>query len=117
MRAIQRTEPPRDITSDLAGYADTVLEEAQSLCWLHLHREIPEAAVLFRVRAYNSAGNRINCSSRGVFARRLTERMPLLPVEESGRLNDADLCENFILRVYAWHEWHTAVLPTLSHRG
>ncbi len=116
LRAIQRTEPPRDITGELAAYADTVLDVAQSLCGYIFTEKSPSCG-LFRVRAYNNAGHQINDSSRGVFARRLTERMPLLPVEESGRLNDADLCENFILRVYAWHEWHTAVLPNLSAQG
>jgi uncharacterized protein YbgA (DUF1722 family)/uncharacterized protein YbbK (DUF523 family) len=37
----------------------------------------------------------------GAFARVLLERMPLLPVEEEGRLNDPRLRENFIERVFA----------------
>jgi uncharacterized protein YbgA (DUF1722 family) len=37
-----------------------------------------------------------------VFARVLLEEMPLLPVEEEGRLNDARLRENFLERVYAY---------------
>jgi uncharacterized protein YbgA (DUF1722 family) len=37
----------------------------------------------------------------GLFARALTEALPLLPVEEEGRLNDARLRDNFITRVFA----------------
>jgi uncharacterized protein YbgA (DUF1722 family)/uncharacterized protein YbbK (DUF523 family) len=40
---------------------------------------------------------------RGLFAARLLEALPLLPVEEEGRLNDARLRENFIVRVFAYH--------------
>lgn len=113
LRAIQSTETPRDVTDDLARYADTVHEGHPLLCGFVFTEKSPSCG-LFRVRAYNEKGNTLNDNSRGIFARRLTERWPLLPVEESGRLNDADLCENFILRVYAWHEWHTSVLPSLS---
>lgn len=113
LRAIQHSEPPRDITGALAGYADTVTDNNPLLCGYIFTEKSPSCG-LFRVRAYNEQGHQLNDSSRGVFARRLTELSPLLPVEESGRLNDADLCENFILRVYAWHEWHTTVLPSLS---
>ena len=41
----------------------------------------------------------------GVFARVLTERMPHLPVEEEGRLNDPALRENFVARVFAHWRW------------
>jgi uncharacterized protein YbgA (DUF1722 family)/uncharacterized protein YbbK (DUF523 family) len=39
---------------------------------------------------------------RGVFAATLLERLPLLPVEEEGRLQDAKLRENFIERLFAY---------------
>ncbi len=113
LRAIQATETARDVTDALAGYADTVCDDQPHLCGFVFTEKSPSCG-LFRVRAYNEKGQPFNDSSRGIFARRLTERWPLLPVEESGRLNDVDLCENFILRVYAWHEWHNSVLPTLS---
>ena len=38
----------------------------------------------------------------GLFARALTDALPLLPVEEEGRLNDARLRDNFITRVFAY---------------
>jgi uncharacterized protein YbgA (DUF1722 family)/uncharacterized protein YbbK (DUF523 family) len=41
--------------------------------------------------------------SRGLFASRLMEVYPNLPVEDEGRLNDAKLRENFIERVFAYH--------------
>jgi len=39
---------------------------------------------------------------RGLYAEALLARLPLLPVEEEGRLNDARLRENFIERVFAY---------------
>ncbi len=41
----------------------------------------------------------------GLFAHALVERLPLLPVEEEGRLQDPHLRENFVGRVFAHHRW------------
>jgi uncharacterized protein YbgA (DUF1722 family)/uncharacterized protein YbbK (DUF523 family) len=54
-----------------------------------------------RVKVYTPAGMPVGASP-GLFARALMEAMPLLPVEEEGRLNDPILRENFIERVFAY---------------
>ena len=41
-------------------------------------------------------------NGRGLFAAALTDGLPQLPVEEEGRLNDPELRENFIERVFAY---------------
>jgi uncharacterized protein YbgA (DUF1722 family) len=60
------------------------------------------------VKVYDGKGNP---SRRGVgiFARAFTERFPLVPVEDEGRLNDAGIRENFIERVFACHRWRAFV--------
>lgn len=40
---------------------------------------------------------------RGLFAAALLQQLPLLPVEEEGRLHDPGLRENFVVRVFAHH--------------
>lgn len=55
-----------------------------------------------RVRTYTTGGMPAP-SDRGLFAAALMTSMPLLPVEEEGRLNDPGLRENFIVRVFAFH--------------
>jgi uncharacterized protein YbgA (DUF1722 family)/uncharacterized protein YbbK (DUF523 family) len=54
-----------------------------------------------RVKTYTEAGMPAP-SDRGLFADALMALMPLLPVEEEGRLNDPKLRENFIVRVFAY---------------
>jgi len=44
-------------------------------------------------------------SGIGLFARAFTERFPLIPVEEEGRLNDPAIRENFIARVFVYKRW------------
>jgi uncharacterized protein YbgA (DUF1722 family)/uncharacterized protein YbbK (DUF523 family) len=42
---------------------------------------------------------------RGLFAAALLARLPDLPVEEEGRLNDPRLRESFVARVFVHHRW------------
>ena len=56
-----------------------------------------------RIRIYPAkAGGAPTKDGRGLFAQVLMEKLPLLPVEEAGRLNDPLLRENFIERAFAY---------------
>lgn len=55
-----------------------------------------------RVRVYDQNGVPSR-EGRGLFAAAVVERWPLLPVEEDGRLNDPQLRESFLHRVFAYH--------------
>lgn len=58
----------------------------------------------YNVKIYGSGGIPVK-NGIGLFARRVIEAMPLLPVEEDGRLNDPVLRENFIDKVLTYHRW------------
>jgi uncharacterized protein YbgA (DUF1722 family)/uncharacterized protein YbbK (DUF523 family) len=59
-----------------------------------------------RVKVYTDKGMPTK-GGRGLFAAALLDALPLLPVEEEGRLNDAGLRENFVVRVFAYHRLQT----------
>jgi uncharacterized protein YbgA (DUF1722 family)/uncharacterized protein YbbK (DUF523 family) len=71
---------------DLSGY---VLKKDSPSCGME------------RVKTYSDEA-RPRRDGRGLLATALIERMPLLPVEEEGRLSDPVLRENFIERVFAY---------------
>ena len=71
---------------DLSGY---VLKKDSPSCGME------------RVKTYGDDGPPAR-NGRGLFASALVARMPLLPVEEEGRLSDPTLRENFIERVFAY---------------
>jgi uncharacterized protein YbbK (DUF523 family)/uncharacterized protein YbgA (DUF1722 family) len=71
---------------DLGGF---VFKKDSPTCGLH------------RVRVLGSGGQATR-SGRGLFAEALCARLPLLPVEEEGRLNDRALRESFLHRVLAY---------------
>ena len=55
-----------------------------------------------RVKLYNEK-SQAERKGRGLWGGALQDIYPLLPAEEEGRLNDAALRENFIVRVFAYH--------------
>lgn len=61
-----------------------------------------------RVKLYPAEGGAPNKEARGLFAEALLQRLPHLPVEEEGRLNDPPLRESFISRVFAHARWRQA---------
>jgi uncharacterized protein YbgA (DUF1722 family)/uncharacterized protein YbbK (DUF523 family) len=54
-----------------------------------------------RVKVYDVGGAPAR-TGRGLFAEALIARLPLLPVEEEGRLSDPRLRDNFVERVFAY---------------
>ena len=49
--------------------------------------------------------DRASPDGQGLFAAILSEQMPLLPVEDEGRLSDPRVRENFIARLFAYRRW------------
>lgn len=70
------------------------------LCGYVLKKASPSCG-MERVPVYDAAG-RAAGNGRGIFAEELIRRFTLLPIEEEGRLNDPELRENFIERVFAY---------------
>ena len=56
-------------------------------------------------KIYQQTGYPAATPGRGLYARAFTDAQPLLPVEESGRLCDPTLRENFVTRVFAYANW------------
>jgi uncharacterized protein YbgA (DUF1722 family)/uncharacterized protein YbbK (DUF523 family) len=61
-----------------------------------------------RVRVHGGRGGPPRRDGVGAFAAVLLARLPLLPVEEEGRLNDPALRESFVERIFAYARWKRA---------
>jgi uncharacterized protein YbgA (DUF1722 family)/uncharacterized protein YbbK (DUF523 family) len=85
---------------DLSGY---VLKKDSPSCGMERVRVWGRSAVPAR-------------TGIGAFARVLLEALPLLPVEEEGRLHDPRLRDNFVERVFAYGRW-TSFLADRPRRG
>ena len=105
--------PDLDVTDGLVAEAEQAAAAMPDICGYVFMQKSPSCGV-FGVKRYGDNGYSIDSSGRGAYAKRFMELMPLVPVEEAGRLNDAGLRENFITRIFALHDWRQllAVEPT-----
>jgi uncharacterized protein YbgA (DUF1722 family)/uncharacterized protein YbbK (DUF523 family) len=94
-----------DWTTPMTDVAARFVEGTQKspLCGFVFKKDSPSCG-MERVRLYHGIGAPSKTGG-GLFARALMQALPLLPAEEEGRLEDPELRENFIERVFALHRW------------
>ena len=113
---VKASDDSFDVTEQLNDYATEKTTELNFLSGYIVCAKSPTCG-MERVRLYDSKSGYSEKAGVGVFARRLMETYPLLPVEEDGRLHDLVLRENFITRVFAYHDWHTLLAEGLSRKA
>ena len=99
------TRTGADLTGRMQRYASRKARElaGMDLCGYVLKKDSPSCGMTrVKIHAEGRPGER---KGVGLFARALMAAMPLLPVEEEGRLNDPRLRENFITRVFSYRRW------------
>ena len=116
-RLVGDPEKPRLVTRqtgvDATPWMERWLEkrlpqlEKEGLCGFIFKSQSPSSG-MERVKVYNEKGV-AEKKGAGIFARALMERLPLLPVEEEGRLQDIQLRENFIVRVFVYRRWRELI--------
>jgi uncharacterized protein YbgA (DUF1722 family)/uncharacterized protein YbbK (DUF523 family) len=114
IRLTGRSEAPRlvaertgeDWTERMQAFAEARVEglAGLDLSGYVLKKDSPSCGMA-RVRVYGPRGGAPAKDGVGAFARALLARLPLLPVEEEGRLHDPLLRESFIERVFAYARW------------
>ena len=104
VRVIGVEDESLDVTEPLREYADSVAPELERVRGYIFMQNSPSCG-LRRVRRYLRNGHGHDSDGVGVFAQRLRERFPHLPMEEVGRLNNSEIRENFLTRVFAYDAW------------
>ncbi len=115
IRAVGTDSPELDVTHQLIDYAHTVSQQSDDLCGFIFMQKSPSCG-LFGVKRYLPNGHPEG-KAQGLFAAEFSRLNPLLPVEEAGRLNDAALLENFMVRVYAYRDWKNFVREGVTAKG
>lgn len=104
-QVIARCRDGRDLTSPLEAFSHQTAQKLEHLSGYILCAKSPTCG-MERVKIYRENGISLS-DGIGIYARHIMQIYPALPVEENGRLNDAQLRENFITRLYAYHNWKT----------
>jgi uncharacterized protein YbgA (DUF1722 family)/uncharacterized protein YbbK (DUF523 family) len=105
-------EPSLDVTDRLHACARKTARRLSGISGYILKRASPSCG-MERVKVYDGAG-RVTGKAAGAFAEELMRALPLLPVEEEGRLGDPGLRENFIMRVFVYQRWQQLQKSRLS---
>ena len=103
-RVLGVADPSLDVTRPLREFAESQIAHFGDLCGFVLKKDTPSCGIE-RVKVYDPVNNSAVRKGSGAFARVLLQRLPLLPVEEEGRLTDPVLRENFINRIYVYQRW------------
>lgn len=99
------TSTGEDLTERMDAFAEARLDalQVEELDGYVLKKSSPSCG-LERLSVYRGGG-RLHRQGVGRFAQALVRRHPELPVEEEGRLSDADLRENFVERLFCRNRW------------
>ncbi|MHA6963497.1 YbgA family protein [Zobellella denitrificans] len=100
-----------DLTERLQAYGRDMAVRLGGVSGYILCAKSPSCG-MERVRVYHDSGKGNAKEGIGLYAAELMRALPLLPLEEDGRLQDPVLRENFVTRIYAFHDWQC-----LLHRG
>ena len=111
VRCVGTKSEDLDVTEQLYDIADKQREWHQDICGYILKRDSPSCG-MERVKLYHH--NMPQKTGIGLYAKRLMDNFPNLPIEEEGRLEDAHLRENFIRRVYIYARWKEMVAGGIS---
>jgi len=115
-RAVHVDDPEHEVSEALADYGR---EQGRRLAG-HISGYILKAKSpscgMERVKVYDHKGMPTG-SGRGLFAAQLMAEQPVLPVEEEGRLNDPNIRDNFIERVFVYDRWRRMVAGGLTSKA
>lgn len=103
-RAVGVRNPKLDATGDLLRFAGRTADKLDDICGYIFKSKSPSCG-MERVKLYPENGSAPTADGVGLYARIIMERLPDLPMEEEGRLNDPVLRENFIERVFVYSRW------------
>ncbi|MEZ5559874.1 MAG: DUF1722 domain-containing protein [Pseudomonadales bacterium] len=116
-RAVGVNDPDVDVTDALRLFGSRTAESLIEVSGYVFMKNSPSCG-LFRVKVYPQEQGRVAGApvplGRGAYAAAVTQALPSLPVEESGRLHDPVLCENFVTRVFAYAHWRALSLSGIS---
>jgi uncharacterized protein YbgA (DUF1722 family)/uncharacterized protein YbbK (DUF523 family) len=111
-RAIGVRNRGLDVTEALSAYGRHMAQQLNDISGYILKSRSPSCG-MERVKVYKE-GHSPSKQGVGLYARALMEALPLLPVEEEGRLGDPAIRENFVERVFAYRRWQELVASGLT---
>jgi uncharacterized protein YbgA (DUF1722 family)/uncharacterized protein YbbK (DUF523 family) len=108
IRLVETKDSSKDYTEKMETFSKSKATELASmgLCGYIVCAKSPTCG-MERVKVYTVGHAKTD--GVGMYTRELMAKMPWLPIEEDGRLNDPVLKENFVTRVFALHDFYQSM--------
>ncbi len=107
-----------DWTDRMNRYTTERLKQlsGENICGYVFKSKSPSCG-LGRVPVYREFGSDYARHRGGLFYSAYNKAFPLIPTEDEGRLNDAKIRENFIVRVFSFHRLHSLLNSQFSKKA
>ncbi|PID33794.1 MAG: hypothetical protein CR955_00615 [Thiotrichales bacterium] len=105
-----------DYTTDLTEYAQKVAKTYLSDISGYIFKKNSPSCGMERVNVYSPEGQLLHKDGTGIYAQVIKEYFPHMPMEEEGRLNDVNLRESFLTRVYLYNDWQLILKEGITAR-
>lgn len=116
-RLLDASSHKTDYTDDIIAFSENRMRDLTQLSGYVVAKGSPSCG-MERIKVYKDEGEKKWHSAHkngvGLFTKVLMDNYPNLPVEEDGRLNDGHIRDNFMLRVFAYHQWQQLVKSGLT---
>jgi uncharacterized protein YbgA (DUF1722 family)/uncharacterized protein YbbK (DUF523 family) len=106
-----------DYTDALFEYSEQVASSGLSNISGYIFKKDSPSCGMARVKVYSEEGQFAHKDGVGIYAKVLQQHFPHMPMEEEGRLNDENLRENFLMRVYLYHDWQALIAKGITPAG
>jgi len=115
--AVGVEDPSLNVTGALEAYGyETAERLGARLSACILKKDSPSCGPR-GVKLYSGRGGAARPEAMGTVARILSQRLPLLPMEQEDRLHDPIWREVFLTRAYTWRRWQDLMATGLSAEG
>ena len=112
-RAVGVSDKTLDVTQALKEFGRQQAQQLHHISGYIFKKGSPSCG-MGRVKVYKGENDILCTNGIGLYANEIIKANPLLPVEEEGRLSNADLRENFVQRVYVYHHWQQLMQTGLT---
>ena len=102
-------------TQDLKEYASQQAKKLANASGYIFMQKSPSCGYK-PVKLYHNNGMPLD-KTQGIYAAEIDRLLPLMPKEDAGRLNDANIRENFLSRVAAYADWQENVQANLTKKS
>jgi uncharacterized protein YbgA (DUF1722 family) len=102
-RALNTKDSQIDVTDKLSDFATKTVQNISHVSGYIFKKGSPSCG-MNSVKLYGEQGVPF-ARTQGIYASKIINALPFMPVEDEGRLSDPGLRENFIKRVLVYHRW------------